>query len=87
MFQLVSAEIKDFRVLRDVSIVFSIDPKKPVTIIRAENGFGKTTFLNAFQWLIGGDRAVGSGHAPYRFSPLDWRIDNPNPNAPQVLKS
>ena len=72
-----SAEIKDFRVLRDVSIDFSIDPKKPVTIIRAENGFGKTTFLNAFQWLIGGDRAVGSGHAPYRFSPLDWRIDNP----------
>ena len=75
MFKLVSTNIENFRVLRDIKIEFSTDREKPVTIIRAENGYGKTTFLNAFQWVTGGEAALGIN---YRFSPIDWPEDNRN---------
>ncbi len=36
-------------------IVFSIDKNKNVTVIRGENGSGKTTILSAFYWALYGD--------------------------------
>ena len=41
------AKFQNFRSLRDVSLEFSLDGEKPLTIIRAENGTGKTTLLTA----------------------------------------
>jgi DNA sulfur modification protein DndD len=37
-------------------IVFSQHEERNVTIIHAENGFGKTTLLNAFLWVLHGKR-------------------------------
>lgn len=39
-------------------IVFSQSDDKNVTIIHAENGFGKTTLLNAFLWVLYGKRSL-----------------------------
>jgi len=39
-------------------IVFSQHNEKNVTIIHAENGFGKTTLLNAFLWALYGKRCL-----------------------------
>lgn len=44
-----------FRYYGIQEILFSIDDKKNVTILRGENGTGKTTLLNAFYWGFYGD--------------------------------
>lgn len=47
--------LKNFRCFYgDVSIRFSTDPNKNVTLIHAESGLGKTTLLNAFLWCFYG---------------------------------
>lgn len=45
--------LKNFRQFYgEQEIVFSVDPKKNVTLIHAENGVGKTTLLNALLWCF-----------------------------------
>ncbi len=46
-------ELKNFRQFYgEQTILFSTDPKKNVTLIHAENGTGKTAFLNAILWCL-----------------------------------
>ena len=40
-----SVHILRFKLLRDVTIHFSVDPERPLTVIRGENGSGKTSLL------------------------------------------
>jgi DNA sulfur modification protein DndD len=42
------------------SIDFATDPMRNVTLIHAENGFGKTTILNAFRWALHGNSSLSS---------------------------
>lgn len=50
-----SLEIKNFRQFYQyVSIEFSTDPKKNVTVVHGANGSGKTSLLNAFKWCFYG---------------------------------
>ena len=59
-----SARVRNFKLLRDVAIDFGDDPERPLTVIRAENGSGKTSTLLALQWgLYGQDGLVGRKHA------------------------
>ncbi len=44
-----------FRFYDKFAFEFSNNPDKNVTVIRGENGTGKTTFLNAFYWCLYGD--------------------------------
>ncbi|MBZ4662716.1 MAG: uncharacterized protein JG776_398 [Caloramator sp.] len=44
-----------FRYYGRQEILFSVDDDKNVTILRGENGTGKTTLLNAFYWGFYGD--------------------------------
>ncbi|OJU18683.1 MAG: hypothetical protein BGN88_09430 [Clostridiales bacterium 43-6] len=44
-----------FRFYGKSDIEFSCDADKNVTVIRGENGTGKTTMLNAFYWCLYGD--------------------------------
>ena len=65
--------LENFRVFEGTQeIVFSKDPKKNVTIIHAENGFGKTTLLKAMLWgfyghegLLGNDGKADDFERPY----------------------
>lgn len=46
-------ELKNFRQFRNPKpIEFATDEKRNVTIIMAENGVGKTTLAQAFQWVL-----------------------------------
>lgn len=46
--------IRNFKLLEDVTLQFSTDPENPLTVIRAENGSGKTSFMNALMWAFYG---------------------------------
>lgn len=46
-------QLENFRQFYDKQeITFATDPKRNVTLIHAENGFGKTTLLNAILWAF-----------------------------------
>lgn len=49
-----SVHIIQFKLLRDVKIYFSVDPERPLTVIRGENGSGKTSLLYAMLWGLYG---------------------------------
>ena len=46
--------IKNYRQFRDVELQFNNNPNKNFTIIKGNNGAGKTTFLNALSWCLYG---------------------------------
>ena len=46
--------IKNYRQYRDVEIEFAKDTSKNFTIIKGNNGTGKTTLLNALSWCLHG---------------------------------
>ena len=46
--------IENFKLLEDVKLEFSTDAARPLTVIRAENGSGKTSVLYALLWAFYG---------------------------------
>ncbi len=69
--KLLRAEIKNFRLLKDVEIQFSTDSKRNITIVRADNDSGKTTLHTALQWGLFGDVALPGPRKNFRMSPID----------------
>ena len=47
-----SIEFKNFRQFKDARFVFSIDPKRNVTVILGDNTHGKTTIVRGFLWCL-----------------------------------
>ncbi len=74
MIKLNHAKVRNFRQLRDVAISFAREPESPLTIVRAENGTGKTTLLTALTWGLFGDDALPGRRSAYRLHPLDWDV-------------
>ena len=56
--KLESAHITNFKLLEDVSLQFSSDLARPLTVIRAENGSGKTSILYALRWAMYGENGI-----------------------------
>ncbi|MEZ4448299.1 MAG: AAA family ATPase [Nannocystaceae bacterium] len=73
--KLLRAEFRNFRLLRELELEFSVDPKRPLTVIRAANETGKTTILTALQWALYGDSALPGKGVEYRLHPIDWDPD------------
>lgn len=61
--RLENAHISRFKLLEDVELEFSIDPERPLTVIRAENGSGKTSTLQALRWAMWGEPGIPQGMA------------------------
>ena len=59
--RLESAHIKNFKLLENVDLIFSTDSQQPLTVIRAENGSGKTSILYALRWAMYGARGIPTG--------------------------
>ena len=53
-YRLSEIEMENFRQYRKVKILFSQDPHKMFTIIRGNNGSGKTNIMNAITWCLYG---------------------------------
>ncbi|MFK4259204.1 AAA family ATPase [Agrobacterium tumefaciens] len=71
--KLLRARFENFRLLRDLTIDFSVDADKKLTVIRAENETGKTTILTALQWAFYGDDGLPGTVKTYRLHPIDWQ--------------
>ena len=56
-----SAHIRNFKLLEDVDLRFSQDSAHPLTVIRAENGSGKTSILLALRWAMWGNQGIPTG--------------------------
>ena len=67
--KLESAHITNFKLLEDVSLQFSSDLARPLTVIRAENGSGKTSILYALRWAMYGENGIPAANAANVDSP------------------
>ena len=76
MIKFKQIRFSNFLVFRDAVIDFATDGR--VTVLRAENGSGKTTFLRAMEWAIYGDEAL-PGARRYRLHPPDHRMPQDGP--------
>ena len=56
-------EFKNFKLLDGVVVDFSTDPGKPLTVVRAENGSGKTSLLWGLAWAFYGHDGLPSRKA------------------------
>lgn len=70
--KLIRAQFKNFRLLRDLEVPFSVKPDRNLTVFRAENETGKTTMLTALQWALYGETALPDKGQGYRLHPIDW---------------
>ena len=73
MLRLRRIEIDNFVCFDNVVIEPSTDPERPLTILRAENGSGKTTFLRAFRWGMYGERGLPGNSTRFSLHPAWWR--------------
>ena len=75
--RLISAHIRNFKLLEDVDLDFSTDPSRPLTIIRAENGAGKTSLLYALLWSFYGSEGLPRDARALRLTSTASRVDVP----------
>ena len=71
--KLLKARINNFRLLKDLSLDFSVEKGKPLTVIRAANETGKTTSEYALMWGLYGSRAVLPNKGDYSLFPADLK--------------
>ena len=69
--KLLSARVENFRMIKSLSLEFSIKEERNLTVIRAANESGKTTLLLALQWALYGDEALPTESSRFRLSPID----------------
>ena len=72
--------LRNFRQYMNTEIIFSTDPEKNITLIKGDNGTGKTTLAQAFQWVL-------YGHTNFQIQELINRKakENANPNDEVIL--
>ncbi len=69
-------DIRNFVCFDHIVVEPSVDPEKRLTVIRAENGSGKTTFLRAIRWGMYGEKGLpGADTRTFSIHPADWRPD------------
>ncbi|MCY3705273.1 MAG: AAA family ATPase [Gammaproteobacteria bacterium] len=74
MIRLRRIDIRNFVCFDHIVVTPSVDPDKSLTIIRAENGSGKTTFLRAIRWGMYGEQGLpGANTKTFSIHPADWR--------------
>ena len=68
--KIVAARIRNFKLLRAIDLAFGVERDLPLTVIRAENGSGKTSTLQALRWALYGKDVLDDSQV--RLSPADW---------------
>ena len=77
--RLISAHIRNFKLLEDVVLDFSTDSNRPLTIIRAENGAGKTSLLYALLWSFYGSEGLPKDARGLRLTSTASKVGIPVP--------
>ena len=73
MLRLRRIEIDNVVCFESIVIEPSTDPEKRLTVIRAENGSGKTTFLRALRWGMYGERGLPGNATRFSLHPVWWQ--------------
>ena len=73
MLRLRRIEIDNLVCFDNVVIEPSTDPERPLTVLRAENGSGKTTFLRALRWGMYGEKGLPGNSTRFSLHPAWWR--------------
>ena len=76
MLRLRRIEIDNFACFDDVVVEPSTDDDKRLTVIRAENGSGKTTFLRALRWGMYGENGLPGNPSRFSLHPAWWQPDD-----------
>ena len=76
MLRLRRIEIDNFVCFDDIVIEPSTDPERSLTVLRAENGSGKTTFLRALRWGMYGEPGLPGDSARFSLHPAWWQPDD-----------
>lgn len=76
MLKLRRIEICNFVCFDDIVIEPSTSSDRPLTIVRAENESGKTTFLRAIKWCMYGEKGLPGESARFSLHPAWWRPDD-----------
>ena len=76
-------EIRNFVCFDNLVVEPSIDPDRPLTVIRAENGSGKTTFLRAVRWAMYGEQGLPEN---FGLHPAWWEPDTTGVETSVVLE-
>ncbi len=72
MIRFTRIELSNFVCFENLVIEPSQDPERPLTVIRAENGSGKTTFLRAVRWGMYGERGLPGDRTGFGVHPTFW---------------
>lgn len=75
MLRLRRIEIENFACFATLVIEPSADEDRSLTVIRAENGSGKTTFLRAVRWGMYGEKGLPGDASRYSLHPAWWLPD------------
>lgn len=75
MLRLCRIEISNFACFDHLVVEPSTDPDRPLTVIRAENGSGKTTFLRALRWGMYSERGLPGDAKRFSLHPASWTPD------------
>ena len=67
--KIIAARIRNFKLLRAIDLAFGVERDLPLTVIRAENGSGKTSTLQALRWALYGKDVLDDSQV--RLSPAD----------------
>jgi DNA sulfur modification protein DndD len=71
VIQFLELELTNFAIYPKATLSFSVDPARPLTVIRGENESGKTTLMRAFLWvLFGADGIQAQGGSAYALRPV-----------------
>ena len=77
MLTLRRIEIDNFVFFNDLTLELSHCREQPLTVIRAENGNGKTTLLRAIRWGMYGEEGLPGPSARYSVHPPWWHPADP----------
>ncbi len=75
MLRLQRIDIEKFACFDKLVVEPSTDPDRRLTVIRAENGSGKTTFLRAVRWGMYGERGLPADAGNFSLHPTWWSPD------------
>lgn len=79
MIRFRSLHLQNFHLARDLTIPFSDDSSRPLSLIRAEPGTGKTTVFRAFRWVLYDEEGLPNGGKGYPLGSMAHKTDRDGP--------
>ena len=73
--KLIRATFKNFRLLKDLTLEFSTDEEKSLTVIRAANETGKTTCEYGLMWCLYGSKSALPKKSEFPLFPADLKAN------------